>query len=254
VRDGELVVRAGPGCSADTACRAVGGLGGKVLTGYACLSPRPPGTSLEQAAAAPPPWARPPAARERLKAATAAARALAKPPARGGGGGGGGGSGGDGDGGGAGAGARAPALNLSQAAAVAAALGRTLTLWQGPPGTGKTATLLQLCRAALPALPTGGQVRCRCSFSALCPVARFCWLCTALVACRRRGLPAHCLPHGPHPLRPFPLPTQILAVAASNVAVDNIVAGLVGLGMRVVRVGQPVKVRPRWGFGSGPGP
>jgi primosomal protein N' len=153
------------------------------------LPPFLPGTSLEQAAAAAPAWARAPAARERLKAATAAAKGLskpAKPPAAAS-------RGGDGapTGTAAAAGAPPPLLNPSQASAVAAALGRTLTLWQGPPGTGKTATLLRLCAAALGALPAGGQV---------------------------------------------------LAVAASNVAVDNIVGGLVGLGVRVVRVGQPVKV------------
>ena len=37
---------------------------------------------------------------------------------------------------------------------------------------------------------------------------------------------------------------QILAAAASNVAVDNLVTQLVGLGIKVVRVGQPVKASP----------
>lgn len=107
---------AGPGQPGEGLWRALAG----------CLTA---GTSLEQAAAAPPAWLRgSPAAKERLAAAAKAARALARP---GGGGGNGGGSNGGASGGGGGA-----ALNASQAAAVEAALGRTLTLWQGPPGTG----------------------------------------------------------------------------------------------------------------------
>ncbi|KAI8470873.1 MAG: putative DNA helicase [Monoraphidium minutum] len=144
------------------------------------------GTSLEQAAAAPPPWLRGGAgARARLNAAAKAARALAAPRPSGG---------------------RA-ALNASQARAVEAALGRSLSLWQGPPGTGKTRTLLRLCQASLPLLPAGGQV-------------------LAVAASN------------------VAVDNLVLAVAASNVAVDNLVAGLVELGVRVVRVGQPVKVSP----------
>ncbi|KAG2495801.1 hypothetical protein HYH03_006043 [Edaphochlamys debaryana] len=147
----------------------------------------PAGSSLEQMAAAPPPWLRGKSGRERLTTArrvlaavsAAAGAAEAKGNGRGRGRGGGGGG-----------------LNPSQARAVEAALGRSLTLWQGPPGTGKTATLLQFVRAARAALPSDA---------------------------------------GP-----------ILATAASNVAVDNIVAGLLAAdpSLQLVRVGQPAKVAP----------
>ena len=174
---------AGPGRPGEALWRALSG----------CLAA---GTTLEQAAAAPPAWVRGDATgRERLKAAAKAARRLAAAPdGRSNSGGSNSSGGADGSSGAtSGAAARQAALNDSQARAVEAALSRTLTLWQGPPGTGKTRTLLRLCAAALPLLPAGGQ---------------------------------------------------LLAVAASNVAVDNVVAGLLELGVRVARVGQPVRVAP----------
>jgi hypothetical protein len=103
-------------------------------------------------------------------------------------------------------------LNDSQRAAVAAALGRTLTLWQGPPGTGKTRTLLALIRAA--------------------------------VAQQRGGADGGGTGAGPARRGP-----AVLACAPSNVAVDNIVEGLLAASgpapLRVIRLGAPAKVAPQ---------
>ncbi|CAG9464879.1 unnamed protein product [Pedinophyceae sp. YPF-701] len=97
-------------------------------------------------------------------------------------------------------------LNDSQKRAVFDALSRSLVLWQGPPGTGKTRTLLSL-------------------------------LAVMVQASRAQAATSGVLPDaadvGP-----------ILACAGTNAAVDNIVEGLLKRGVRVVRIGQPAKVRP----------
>ena len=107
-------------------------------------------------------------------------------------------------------------LNPSQRAAVKRAMGRTLSVWQGPPGTGKTRTLMSFVEAAVALAGAQGARRPDPSRDG-------------------RGASA-----GP----------TVLACAASNVAVDNIVEGLLdaerrgGGKLRVVRLGSPAKVQP----------
>jgi len=108
-------------------------------------------------------------------------------------------------------------LNPSQRAAVNAALSRTLTTWQGPPGTGKTRTLMAFIESVVAVAAARGVLK-------------------------RGGGDDGKAGGGP----------VVLACAASNVAVDNIVEGLVrppgggkgSGGMRVVRLGSPAKVQP----------
>lgn len=110
-------------------------------------------------------------------------------------------------------------LNPSQAAAVKRAFGRTLSVWQGPPGTGKTRTLMSFIEGAVELARAQGVTG----------------------GSKKTGGPI------------------VLACAASNVAVDNILDGLVrerdtddaqGLkgqrarGLKVVRLGSPAKVQP----------
>lgn len=110
-------------------------------------------------------------------------------------------------------------LNPSQAAAVKRAFGRTLSVWQGPPGTGKTRTLMSFIEGAVE-------------------------------LARAQGVTGGSKKTGG---------SIVLACAASNVAVDNILDGLVrerdtddaqGLkgqrarGLKVVRLGSPAKVQP----------
>ena len=116
-------------------------------------------------------------------------------------------------------GTRAATLNTSQRVAVRHALTRTLSVWQGPPGTGKTRALTVFVEAAV-SLALDGASNAKHRKSALS--------------------------HGGGPVA--------LACAASNVAVDNLVDGLVSsetrVGserrpLRVVRLGSPAKVQAR---------
>ncbi len=95
-------------------------------------------------------------------------------------------------------------MNESQIQAIDAALSRSITLWQGPPGTGKTKTLAAFVAAAVQLLRT--------------------------------------TPTGPNSRDGPPRRCGVLAVAASNTAVDNMVQALLAQGLQVVRVGQPVRV------------
>lgn len=96
-------------------------------------------------------------------------------------------------------------LNPSQRAAVEAALLRPLSLCQGPPGTGKTRTAC-LMLAILVHLK---DLRCRIGGEGAKGISN----------------------------------TRILASAHSNTATDNLLEGLVGLNVSVVRLGRPVNIR-----------
>ena len=120
-------------------------------------------------------------------------------------------------------GTRAATLNDSQRTAVRRALTRTLSVWQGPPGTGKTRALTAFVEAAV--------------FFALEERAS-----SRQKTKNKTGTKTTNASAGP----------IALACAASNVAVDNIVAGLISSDtrvgaerrpLRVVRLGSPAKVQ-----------
>ena len=96
------------------------------------------------------------------------------------------------------------ALNTSQRAAATAAATQALTLVQGPPGTGKTKVALAVLVAWVQAGRSG-----------------------------RSELVGRAAGGG-----------QVLASSDSNIAVDNLLEGLVRAGVHAVRLGRPDNVRP----------
>jgi len=102
-------------------------------------------------------------------------------------------------------------LNESQRKAINHALTNSFSLWIGPPGAGKTKTLLSLIEL-------------------LCALGR-------ADSSSSSSSSSYCSGSGSNKQRP------ILATANTNAAVDNIVEGLLERGIRVVRIGQPTKLR-----------
>jgi regulator of nonsense transcripts 1 len=108
-------------------------------------------------------------------------------------------------------------LNPSQRKAVKAAMQNTLTLWRGPPGTGKTRTLVALIASVVNyanVQENGGK------------------------SDRGKSSNTQASWRGP----------KVLACAASNVAVDNILDALlrekIDRSMNILRLGAPARVQP----------
>lgn len=118
---------------------------------------------------------------------------------------------------------------------------------QGPPGTGKTRTIHALVEAlatiftAAEQAQSGGRSRQRTSTLLKNGKGR-----KQQQEAAERPRPGWVgLEDAPVPVPPGRMLGQILVCADTNAATDNIVEGLLAVGINVVRIGQPAKVSTR---------
>ena len=117
-------------------------------------------------------------------------------------------------------------LNPSQLTALELAIQRPVSLIQGPPGTGKTKTACSILQTLVELkqnrLRVGGEnakVQYNISSLLIHLILFYCF--------SKKGLQSK----------------KILACSHSNIATDNLLEGLVALGVNVVRLGRPTNVR-----------
>lgn len=139
---------------------------------------------------------------------------------------------------------RLASLNPSQRAAVIVGLISRVSIIQGPPGTGKTRTAVALVRAWRDVQQLRGM-RAEAAQDVVDTPSTHSTM-TGGSRGSVRGISGHALHPSDDTLPPAQLPPggQVLAVASSNTAVDQLAEGLIKAGLKVVRIGDVVRVRP----------